>query len=129
MEKIGRMRGLVDYISSLYKKAVEIGIGHYPDIAYSLHKRGVEIFATDIKHFNYKGIKVVVDDITDPDFSIYRDVEIVYSIRPPLELVPYMHRLANIIHADLIVKPLTSDHIEGKLVKHGNTNFFIWKKR
>lgn len=71
----------------------------------------------------------MVDDITDPDFSIYKDVEIVYSIRPPVELIPYMQCLANAIYADLIVRPLTSDHIEGRLVKHKNINFYIWKKR
>jgi uncharacterized UPF0146 family protein len=68
-----------------------------------------------------------MDDVTEPDFSLYSSVDLIYSLRPPQELVPYMVRLAKTISADLIVKPLTSDYVGGRLTRYENTAFFIWK--
>jgi uncharacterized UPF0146 family protein len=129
LEACRRIKGLVDYISGKYINAVEIGIGHYPDIAFSLLRRGVRVFATDIKQIRYEGLEVVIDNIIDPDFSLYKGLELVYSIRPPVELVPYMRELADKISADLIIKPLSSEYIGGELVIYGNTNFFMWKNQ
>ncbi|HIC92392.1 MAG TPA: hypothetical protein EYP21_10115 [Syntrophaceae bacterium] len=102
-------KGLVDYIAEAYGCVAEIGIGHFPDVALALVDRGVQVFATDIKSFRYKGLKMVVDDITHPNLSLYTGVHLIYSVRPPLELVPYMERLAKVVAADLIVRPLTSE--------------------
>lgn len=119
-------RGLVDYIAGAYGCAAEIGIGHFPDLALTLMDRGVQVFATDIKPFRHKGLKVVVDDITQPNLSLYTGVHLIYSLRPPLELVPYMEQLAKAVTADLIVKPLTSEYPGGRLTRSGNTTFFLW---
>ncbi len=124
-----RYKGLVEYISGRYDNAVEIGIGHFPDVALALLKRGVRVFATDIKTFQYRGFKVVIDDIIEPDFSLYAALDIIYSLRPPSELVPFMMRLAEKLSADLIIKPLSSEHLVGQLVCHGNTSFFLWSYR
>jgi uncharacterized protein len=129
LEAFGRIKGLADYISRKYTIAAEIGIGHFPDMAFSLLERGVRVFATDIRQFRYERLRVAMDNIVEPDFSLYKGVELVYSIRPPVELVPYMSNLAKKISADLIVKPLASEHTGGELVRYGNTNFFIWKNR
>lgn len=53
-------------------------------------------------------------------------IDLIYSLRPPLELIPYVIRLARILSTDLIVKPLSSEHPGGQLIRHGNTVFFIW---
>lgn len=119
-------RGLVNYIAGAYGCAAEIGIGHFPDLALTLMDRGVQVFATDIKSFRHKGLKVVVDDITQPNLSLYTGVHLIYSLRPPLELVPYMEQLAKAVTADLIVKPLTSEYPGGRLTRSGNTTFFLW---
>jgi hypothetical protein len=124
-----RYQGLVEYISGRYDNAVEIGIGHFPDVALALLKRGVRVFATDIKTFQYRGFKVVIDDIIEPDFSLYAALDIIYSLRPPSELVPFMMRLAEKLSADLIIKPLSSEHLVGQLVCYGNTSFFLWSYR
>jgi len=118
-------KGLVDYVAITYRSAVEIGVGHFPDVAIALANRGVRIFATDIKPFKYRGLKVIIDDVTDPDLSLYAGVNLIYSLRPPAELVPYMNRLARKVSVDLIFKPLTSEHPGGQLARHGSSTFFL----
>ncbi len=119
-------QGLVDYIAFRYGSAAEIGVGHCPDIALALMDRGVRLFATDIRTFRYDGLKVVVDDVTRPDPSLYRSLHLIYSLRPPLELVPYLVHLAQVVSVDLIVKPLASEYPGGKLTASGNSIFFLW---
>ncbi|MEW6162867.1 MAG: UPF0146 family protein [Nitrospirota bacterium] len=57
---------------------------------------------------------------------MYTGVYLIYSLRPPPELIPYMVRLARMLPADLIVKPLASEHLRRQLIRHGNTTFFLW---
>jgi len=121
--------GLVDYIAGKYVYAVEIGIGHFPDVALLLSQNNVRVFATDIKAFRYRGIKVITDDITEPDLSLYDGLDLIYSLRPPPELVPYMIRLSQRLSTDLIIKPLSSEHCDGQLVCYENTSFFLWSHR
>lgn len=121
--------GLVDYICGKYGCGAEIGVGHFPDIALACTHRGIQIFATDIKPFAHKGLKVVIDDITRPELGLYAGLDFVYSVRPPPELVPYMIRLGQAASADLLVKPLASEHPGGELIRQGNTTFFIWNHR
>jgi len=124
-----RYKGLVDYISDRYSSAVEIGIGQFPDFAFALLEKGVRVTATDIMPFDYKGLKVVVDDITLPDLSLYDRINLIYSLRPPPELVFYMVKLAKTLSAVLIIKPLASEYPGGKLISHRNTTFFMWSYR
>jgi len=121
-----RYQGLIDYISGRYRNGAEIGIGHVPDIAFALLKQGVKVFATDVRSIQYDGLNVIFDDITEPDFSLYASVDLIYSLRPPPELVPYMIRLAQAVLADVIVKPLSSDYFGGNMMRNGNTAFFLW---
>jgi uncharacterized UPF0146 family protein len=126
LETCRRIEGLVNYIAGKYVHAAEIGIGHSPDVAFALMKKGIRVFATDVRPFQYNGLKVVMDDITVPAISVYTDIDILYSLRPPPELVPYMVRLARTLSSDLIVKSLASEYPDGQLINHGNTTFFLW---
>lgn len=127
METCRRIEGLVDFIAGRYNNAVEIGIGHFPDVAFALLDKGISVFATDIRPFHYRKLKVIVDDITKPDLSLYDGINLIYSMRPPPEVVPYMERLAEKVSADLIIKPLSSEYLEGgRLIRNGNTTFFLW---
>lgn len=119
-------KGLVNYIASKYNNVVEIGIGHFPDVAFALLERRVRVYATDIRSFKYDGLDVIMDDVTKPDLSIYKEIDLIYSLRPPPEIVPYMEQLAKKLSTDLIVKPLSSEYIGGKLIRHVKTTFFIW---
>lgn len=120
--------GIFDYIVSGYDSAVEIGIGHYPDVGLALLKKGIHVFATDIIPFHHDGIEIFVDDISHPDLSLYSGIQIMYAIRPPLELVPYMKRVAKEVNADLIVKLLSSECPGGVLNGRGRTAFFLWRR-
>ena len=121
-----RYEGLVEYISGNYRNAVEIGIGHFPDVAYALLEKGIKVFATDVKAYRYRGFKVIVDDVTMPDISLYTAIDLLYALRPPPELVPYMERLSKMFSSDLIVKPLSSEYLNGQLHCYGDTTFFLW---
>lgn len=120
-------RGVLEYIAGVYLSAAEIGIGHFPDVGLALRKRGLRIVATDIHSFQYDGIEVYVDTILEPNLSLYSGVEVIYSIRPPIELVPYMKRLARMICADVIIKPLSSEYPDGMLVGRGMSAFYLWR--
>ncbi len=120
------MNRLVDYIAEKYSSVAEIGIGHYPDIAYKLVLKGIDIIATDIYPFHYRDIKFFIDDITEPDISIYNSARLIYSIRPAPELVIYMKKLARTIKVDLIVKPLSSEFHDGELINYKGINFYLW---
>jgi uncharacterized UPF0146 family protein len=121
-----RYEGLVGYVAGRYPSAVEVGIGHFPGVALALLGRGVRVLATDIRPIRHDGLKVLMDDVTAPDRELYEAAALLYSLRPPPELVPYMLRLAVSLHADLIVMPLSSEHPGGRLIRHGNTSFFLW---
>jgi hypothetical protein len=121
-----RYAGLVEYIARNYRNAVEIGIGHFPDVAYALLEKGIQVFATDVKAYRYRGLKVIVDDVTIPDISLYGATDLLYSLRPPPELVPYMDQLAKMLSIDLIIKPLASEHLSGQLHRNGDTTFSLW---
>ena len=127
METYRRVEELAEYIANRCRKSAEIGIGHFPDLAFALTAKGVDVFATDIIPFFYEGLRVVVDDITRPDISLFNGVDLIYSMRPPLELVHYMDRLASRLSAVLIIKPLSSEFIDGRqAVRYGDTTFFEW---
>jgi len=127
LETCGRTEGLIDYIAGRYTSVAEIGIGHSPKVAVRLLEKGIAIFATDTRPFDYEQVKVIVDDITDPDLFFYRNIDLIYSIKPPPELVPYMIKTAKKVSVDLIVKTLASEYLDGQLLCAGNTSFYIWK--
>ena len=117
---------LVAFISGRYGGAAEVGIGFIADVCLALKQRGVAVFATDIHPVPVDGIDIVYDDVTDPNLSLYQERDVIYSVRPPPELVPYLQRLARTIHSDLVIKPLSSDHLEGPLIGNGRGGFFYW---
>lgn len=126
METCRRIEGLTDFIAGRYQKAAEIGIGHFPDVACALLEKGIKVFATDIHPFHYAAFRVYADDITSPDLALYDGTEVLYSMRPPLELVPYMEKLAKMIPADLIIKPLASEYPDGWIcLRWENSTFFL----
>ena len=91
------------------KKVVEVGIGWdrsvYDELKSSFDG---ELMATDI---NPGFQDVVKDDITAPNMELYKGSDLIYSIRPPPELYPYLKDTAAHIGAHLIIRPLTTDHV------------------
>ena len=102
-------------------KIAEIAVGKFDEISKRLEKReNITLIKTDI---NPKDESVIRDDITNPNLELYRDVDIIYSIRPPSELQPYIVKLAQEIDSQLIIKPLTNEDLNTPKVKMKLKNF------
>ncbi len=102
-------------------KIAEIAVGRFDRIAnYLATKDNITLIKTDIFP---KDETVIKDDITNPDLDLYRDVDIIYSIRPPSELQPYIVKLAVEIGSQLIIKPLTNEDLNTGRVKMKLKNF------
>lgn len=121
-----------DYILSKTEnrqvKIAEIGVGKFDSVAESLNEKdNITVIKVDIAPDNPT---VVRDDITQPDLSLYEDVDIIYSIRPPSELQPYLVKLAEKTGVQLIIKPLTNEdlntgRVKMKLKNYGKSSFYI----
>ena len=109
-------------------KIAEIGVGKFDRIAQSLDENeNITIIKTDILP---KDESVIKDDITNPNIDLYKDVDIIYSIRPPSELQPHLVKLAQRIGSQLIIKPLTNEdlntpRVKMKLKNFGKASFYI----
>ena len=102
-------------------KIAEVGVGKFDKIANMLSEwENITLIKTDIVP---KDTTVIKDDITNPDLDIYRDVDIIYSIRPPSELQPYLVKLALEVDSQLIIKPLTNEDLNTGRVKMKLKNF------
>ena len=108
-------------------KIAEIGVGKFSRVFdYLNEKENIEIIKTDILPNDYTVIK---DDITKPNLDLYKDMDIIYSIRPPSELQPYIVDLAVKTNSKLIIKPLFNEDINSKKVKLKNytkASFYVF---
>ena len=99
----------------------EIAVGRFDKIADNLDSRdNITLIKTDIAP---KDETVIMDDITKPNLDLYKDMDIIYSIRPPSELQPYIVKLALEIDSQLIIKPLTNEDLNTGKVKMKLKNF------
>jgi len=117
------------YISKNYSgKVVEVGIGKNWTVARLLAKEGLEVFAVDILDLESDGeIRYITDDITNPKLEIYRDASLIYSIRPPMELYHHIIRVAKLVGADCLIRPLSNEFPDGgRLVNYGGEWFYLW---
>lgn len=102
-------------------KIAEIAVGRFDRIAnYLASKDNIDLIKTDI---DPKDETVIKDDITNPNMELYKDRDIIYSIRPPSELQPYLVRLAVEIDSQLIIKPLTNEDLNTCRVKMKLKNY------
>ncbi len=102
-------------------RIAEIAVGKFDMISKMLsEKDNITLIKTDIAPDNESVIK---DDITNPNLELYKDVDIIYSIRPPSELQPYLVKLANKTGSMLIIKPLTGEDLNTPNVKMQLKNF------
>lgn len=107
---------------------IEVGIGKYYDISdYLSKKEGVNIKKVDI---NPSRKDIIKDDISNPNMSIYKNCDLIYSIRPPYEIQSFLIDLHNKLECDLIIKPLTGETLHQKchimkLKNYKKVNFYI----
>jgi uncharacterized UPF0146 family protein len=107
-KRIERLIG--DYIKRTYRCAVEIGVGENLAAARIIRDAGVSILCTDIRSLpSEPGISVEMDDIFSPRESLYSGADLLYSLRPGVEMVPPLIALAERTGADLLVYHLGNE--------------------
>ncbi|MDO9549951.1 MAG: UPF0146 family protein [Methanoregula sp.] len=111
-----------NYIASHYTRAIEVGIGRNEEAAKIVSSKGALIRCTDVKALGVpKDLPFFQDDIFSPDTSLYSGAEVIYAIRPAIEMIPPLIELAEEINADLIVYHLGFESYEqgGEIIDCG----------
>jgi len=136
--KMSLLRGaddLAQFIAANYSgRVVEVGVGYFADVALGLQARGLDVLLTDKEERFLGGLRVEKDDIFSPRLELYRGASLLYSIRPPLEMQLAMGRLASLIGADVLVRPLMDEvaELQGfarRLVNSGEARFYLFSAR
>ena len=92
------------YIAGHYASPVEVGVGRNPDAAVIIHAAGIPVRCTDVKDLLLpEGIAFRVDDVFEPDLPFYRGADVIYAIRPAIEMIPSLITLAERLGCDLLV--------------------------
>ncbi|MCK9297654.1 MAG: hypothetical protein M0P21_01665 [Methanoculleus sp.] len=97
-------RSIGEYIAGRYHRAVEVGIGNNPEAARLLKAAGILMLCTDIRPgIRHDGLTVVTDDVFEPDLRLYAGADLIYAVRPGVEMVPPLIALAGRVNSDLLV--------------------------
>jgi uncharacterized UPF0146 family protein len=100
------------YIGIRYQNVVEIGIGRNPSVALGLRDAGLRVRCTDITPVPHDRLDIRRDDVVSPDPALYAGADLLYSLRPGVEMVPPMITLARRCGCPLLVYHL-GDEIYG----------------
>lgn len=122
-------KDFAEYILKYYGSVpvVEIGVGSDFHVFEELKKNRVNVRAVDL---NPSSSDVIKDDILNPDMNIYHGCGLIYSIRPPPELIPYIEYIAKETGADLIIRPLSTDNVPSNLkLQNYGSSYFLKKPR
>lgn len=98
------------FIRGRYHRPVEVGIGRNPHVAIRLAEAGLPVIATDIAERDVPdAVRFVVDDICAPDLTLYREADLIYAVRPGVEMIPCLMETARAVGADCIVYHLGNE--------------------
>ena len=121
---------IAGYIAGHYKSVVEVGVGRNTVTSTILKEMGIDVTATDIRECPDCRVKFFRDDITSPELSIYADADLIYSVRPGVEMIPDLIKTAKAADADLIVYHLGNEIYEngGEIIDCGVILHRYYKK-
>jgi uncharacterized UPF0146 family protein len=92
------------WIASRYRAAAEIGVGNNDAAVQEIIAAGGKVICTDIRQPEVcPGVPFAIDDIFSPDETLYDGVEVIYAIRPAVEMMPALIALARRLDCDLII--------------------------
>jgi uncharacterized UPF0146 family protein len=92
------------YIADNYTHAIEVGIGENTGAAEILSRAGTLLRSTDIKKIPIPDdLAFIIDDVFSPDISLYQGADVIFAIRPAIEMIPPLITLAGKVNCDLIV--------------------------
>ncbi|MEM3394910.1 MAG: UPF0146 family protein [Nitrososphaerota archaeon] len=110
---------IAEFIARHYpnaKKIVEIGVGRTPFTALVLKKliKNLDMIIVDkdqvvMDEIRGFGLRAFVDDIWSPRLELYRDADLIYSIRPPFELFSKIVEIGESVGSDVLIIPLAED--------------------
>jgi hypothetical protein len=121
-----------EYIAGRYRQAVEVGIGNNPVAARVIASAGGLMLCTDIRPgIRHDGLTVVTDDIFEPDLRLYAGADLIYAVRPGVEMVPPLMALADRVNSDLLVYHLGCEIYEdgGEVVDCGPVLLHRYRRR
>ncbi|ADC70165.1 Protein of unknown function UPF0146 [Methanocaldococcus sp. FS406-22] len=116
------------------KKIAEVGIGFKFDIAKELSKYFdlivVDINEKAVEKAKLFGLNAYKDDLFNPNTKLYKNIDLIYSIRPPRDLQLFILDLSKEINANLIIRPLLNEMPikELKLKNYKGEVFYIKEK-
>ena len=92
------------YIAGNYLHAVEVGIGKNTDAAQIVSGAGKLLRSTDVKKMPVpENLAFVIDDVFSPAIAWYQEADVIYAIRPAIEMIPPLISLAGRVNCDLVV--------------------------
>jgi len=107
-KRIERLIG--DYIGRNYRCVVEVGTGENFVAAQRVLDAGIPVRCTDIRTVSPPGgLDFHRDDVFSPDERLYAGSDLIYAIRPGVEMVPALIALAERVGADLLVYHLGNE--------------------
>ena len=93
-----------EYIATHYTSPIEVGVGNNPGAAGIIQAAGVPVRCTDLRErIVPEGVVFRTDDVFEPDLSFYWGADVVYAIRPAIEMLPPLIALAENLGCDLLV--------------------------
>jgi len=93
-----------EYIAKNYNNTVEVGIGKNTEAIRILLDAGSRVRCTDVREVTLpEWLCFTIDDVFSPDISLYKGADVIYSIRPAVEMIPPLLALARTINCDLVV--------------------------
>ena len=112
-------------------RIVEIGAGKFQTISKNLNENeNIDVVMTDIDPADEN---IIRDDVFNPNMNIYKDADILFSIRPPAELQEAIMKIRDNANATLIIKPLFNEDLnmktkKMKLKNYNRASFYIYEK-
>jgi uncharacterized UPF0146 family protein len=108
---------IVEFVRDNYtRKIVEVGVGHRMNVAEKLKETmpTTEVLVTDIQEsvirsYNGSTVRAIVDNVFSPRLQVYQGASLIYSLNPPIEIIPALEELAEDIGADLLVKSISDE--------------------
>jgi len=110
---------IAELIADLYpdaEKIVEVGVGAAPWTILKLRTLlprttllAVDADKNSIMRLRELGLDAEVDDILNPRIELYQGSNLIYSIRPPIELINSVAGVAERVGADALIFPLSED--------------------
>src|SRR5438445_11047079 len=105
---------IVEFVRDNYnRKIVEVGVGQRMNVAEKIKETmpTTEVLVTDtresvIRSYNGSRVRGIVDDVFSPSLHVYHGASLIYSLIPPIEIVPRLERLGSEIGAALLGKPM-----------------------